>query len=116
MKTPLKLGTQGSDKPILHSLLKTLQAAGFYVSTVDNGDGPVKVRTLGAALEEILAVDDSVVTFAHAGESRTFWLRVVRGNAPDETVNDFVCRNTPTGLKFTHTIETWSDAQAPHDA
>ena len=82
-------------KPVVGSLLKTLQDHNFELVSMDNGDGKVFCQGTPRqqrqqAKTEICATDESHLFVKHPSHGEhLLWIFVVLGNAPEETVCDY---------------------------
>lgn len=83
-------------RPVVSSLLKTLQDHNFTLVSVDNGEHRVNLLGMTSrqsrqlAKSEIVSVDESSILVSHPsiGE-KLLWLLIVLGNSPEETVADY---------------------------
>ena len=80
-------------RPVVGSLLSTLQHAGFELVSVEDGgawhtlEGTPRSRRQ-AAKAAICAVQDASL-FVRNSEGKKLWLYIVLGNEPEEIVSDF---------------------------
>lgn len=77
--------------PVINSLLETLIKHGFTLHEVDDecDEGAIPVHSLKEAEGLITGVDMSSLYVKHPTVDKTFWLYIVLGNEPYETVADY---------------------------
>lgn len=101
---------------MIGSLLKTIQDHGFELSGVDDGDGnatqlkgtPREQRQ--RAKEIIDSVDESHLYVTK--DEKTFWIFIVLGNDPEETVADYTS-NAGLDKAFDEFANKWAGKPCP---
>ena len=81
------LNTNIGERKAVRRLVRHLQAAGWSVPKVWDGGEWVRTRTIGAVVDTVFSVDDSLI-HAVKGEARHN-VYIVLGNAPDGS--EIVC-------------------------
>ena len=93
--------TRNNYRPELDSLLAALRAAGYSLSTVDNGEDVRANPTDDLAARVLLATDEGTLIVSREGRKAT--LLLVFGNAPGELVADY---------SLQHSLEVVLDSEA----
>lgn len=105
-------------KPVVKSLIETIQSAGFNLLGVNDGEDVYVELSNQSAVDIITSVDESWATFIDSnGVKRSVF--IVLGNEPYETVCDYtypkdIAENDPIQVKWENAIEEFSDFWETH--
>lgn len=101
-------------KPVVKSLIKTIQSAGFDLHSVNDGEERFNSPSLKDAVDVLTSVDESWATFTDSnGVKRSVF--VVLGNEPCETVCDYTYpkdmpHDDPIQVKWENAMEEFSES------
>lgn len=104
------MSAPSTDRAAVAQIIKALQAAGWVLDHVYDGEDKIPTRKVEETIHAIFAVDDAYLHVKRADsahmKNETGWVRFVLGNEPFEVASDYTM-NLEDALKAT--FDAWDE-------